>query len=220
MVKGLVVEGETVVFGDKQLDASELYFLVVDGFELGKCVSRLKIFIFEGRLFFNPLLAPGDSVLVAGHFGGNDSIFVELLFFGVEDLDGVLIALGEFFNFPPCPLRFLNLLFDVFGNLVFLLPAQIDKGVDFVEVNPAFQTLLERPDPLFHVFFLCVPESLDMIINFFFHFIVGNSEGVMASVGVILEVVGKEDVELGFGVVVVHVVEEVDRFGSGSFARY
>ena len=46
MVKGLVGEGETVVFGDKQLDGSELYFLVVDGFELGKCVSRLKIFIF------------------------------------------------------------------------------------------------------------------------------------------------------------------------------
>ena len=45
-----------------------------------------------------------------------------------------------------------------------------------------------------------------MIINFFIHFIVGNSKGIVAPEVVIFEVVGKENVELCLGVVVVHAV--------------
>ena len=180
-------------------------------------IGRLKIFIFEGRLFFNPLLASVDGVLIAGHFDGHDSIFIELFFFSVESFDRVLTALGEFFNFPASTLGFLNLLFDVFGNLVFLLPAEIDEGGDFAEIDACFETLLEGPDPLFHVFFLGVPQPLNMIINFFIHFVVGNSQGIVTPEVVIFQVVGKEDIELCFSVVVVHLVEEVDRFRSCSF---
>ena len=103
-VEGFIEEWKTVVLGDEEVDVAELYFILVVGFEAGMSIGRLKIFIFEDRLFFNPLLAPVDGILVAGHLDGDDSIFVELLFFCVKGFNRVLTALGEFFNLPAGPL--------------------------------------------------------------------------------------------------------------------
>jgi hypothetical protein len=100
----------------------------------------------------------------------------------------------------------LNVFLDGLGYLILTLLALLNKGHELLKAGAVGEGGLEGINPFLHIFLLGVFEALEMGGNFIGHILERNGKRVMAAVGVVTQVIGKQYVEFGLHVVIIHLV--------------
>lgn len=168
------------------------------------------MFFLECFLFFDPLFTSVNCIFEAYHLSGDNSIFEKLFFFAVENINCVLISLNKFFYLFSSFLRFFYLLFDILRNLVFILFSHFYQRKYFVQINSIFKALFNSLYPFLHISFFGILQTVNMIINFFFHFLIRNSKRLVTTIRVIMKIIWEYYIKLCFYIIVLHFVQKLN----------
>ena len=101
-------------------------------------------------------------------------------------------------------LGLLDLLLNFLWNLILVLFALIDEEKKLLKIGSSCQLSLQRFNPFLCVLFFGVTETLHMVIDLLLHVLQRNTQRVMASIGVISQVIREQNIELGLDVIIIH----------------